>query len=45
MKSYEQIAMAGRRVDDSHIAAGFKSGQAAELHRGVAGMPSQERLT
>ena len=37
--------MAVRRVDDGHIAAGFKSGQAAELHRGVAGMPSQERLT
>jgi hypothetical protein len=26
-----------RRVDDGHIAAGFRAGKAAELHRGVGG--------
>ena len=37
--------MAGRKIDDGHIAAGFKSGQTAELHRGVGGMPGQGLLT
>ena len=36
--------MAGRKIDDGHIAAGFKSGQTAELHRGVGGMPAQGLL-
>ena len=34
-----------RKTDMGHFAAGHRSGQAAELHRGVGGMPAQGMLT
>jgi len=33
-----------RRTDFGHFAAGHHSGQGAQLHRGVGGMPAQEML-
>ena len=34
-----------RKTDMGHFAAGHRSGQAAELHRGVGGMPAQGLLS